>query len=737
MQRSLFRFVLAAALVLAATAPAFAAEEILSLQLLTRSSSEGAVESWQVDVNPKPLERGADALTFELFDGQRHLVELYELEERGPGDVAWRGTFADGGQVVLTLKHGWVVGVLFAPDGVYELTTSPRGQIFQKLDLSAFSPCAHEDGHAHDPPERLVRQPRADPPVQAAGPQVATRASVNIDVMSLYTPQARSAAGGTSAIQATAQSAIDVSNTAFANSNTVAGFTLVHTQEIAYNDSGNIQADRNYIQSNSTVNNLRDQYNADLVGLLVENGGGFCGIAFLLGNESASAFAPFGYQVTARNCAVGNLSYPHEHGHNLGLQHNPQNGAPTSQAYRNYAYGHYINGNYRTVMSYSNPCPSGCTRQPYFSNPDVVFQGAATGINNSRDNSRVIDEVAAITANYRSGSPPPPPPAGVIDWSSTATESFATQDAAANVTVQDGGATLLLQDNTWRRTTSSTVFTLTADTVVRFDFRSTSQGEIHGIGFDEDNTLSSNRIFKVHGTQNYGITDFDNYSGSSYTTYEIPVGQYFTGSGFRLVLVNDNDAGSGNNSYFRNVEVFEDTGGGGPGGGCTVDDDFESGATGWTAGGTCTTGTFIIGSPTQQTSTVVTQVGGAASGSNALYTATNTSAGNADVDGGECILTSPNYSVSASSTLSVNYFHGQRDTGDDASGDYFVIEFSENGGSTWQNLVSIGDTRTTASWTPASIGSVSGNVILRVRVSDGAGPGDIIEGGIDDLSICE
>ncbi|MEM8964543.1 MAG: hypothetical protein AAGD38_23860, partial [Acidobacteriota bacterium] len=235
-------------------------------------------------------------------------------------------------------------------------------------------------------------------------------------------------------------------------------------------------------------------------------------------------------------------------------------------------------------------------------------------------------------------------------------------------------------------------------------------------------------------TQNYGITDFDNYV-SGWTTYQIPVGQYYTGSSFFLVLVNDNDAGSGNNSRFRDVRIFENTGGGGT---CTVDDDFEGGAAGWSTSGSCSTGTFVLGNPTLQTNSgVTTQVGGAASGSNALFTATNTSAGNADVDGGECVLTSPTFSVGTASNLAVNYFHGQRDAGDDPGGDYFVLEYSTNGGSTWSSFVSIGDVQNNAAWTTAGVAGVSGSVQLRVRVSDGAGPGDLVEGGIDDFSICE
>jgi len=184
--------------------------------------------------------------------------------------------------------------------------------------------------------------------------------------------------------------------------------------------------------------------------------------------------------------------------------------------------------------------------------------------------------------------------------------------------------------------------------------------------------------------------------------------------------------------------------GGPPTGGCTVDDDFESGSAGWSNSGasTCTTGAYVEGAPTQQTSTIVTQVGGdhtpGGGNVNALFTASNTSAGNADVDGGVCILDSPTWSVTNASTLSVWYFHGQRDTGDDPGGDFFQLQVSTNGGSSYSNIVNIGDVRTVAQWTNATATIPAGsNVKVRVRTSDGSGPGDIVEGGIDDLSICD
>ena len=174
---------------------------------------------------------------------------------------------------------------------------------------------------------------------------------------------------------------------------------------------------------------------------------------------------------------------------------------------------------------------------------------------------------------------------------------------------------------------------------------------------------------------------------------------------------------------------------------CTIEEDFTGGLGAWVnaAASTCSTGTFVAATPTQQTSTVVTQVGGdhTTGTGNALFTATNTGAGTNDVDGGNCILESPSFTVTQASNLSIWYFHGQRDAGDDATGDFFRIELSTDGGSSYTDLVSIGDVQNVAAWTEATAAIPAGSdVRLRVQVSDGSATGDIVEGGIDDLAIC-
>ncbi len=154
---------------------------------------------------------------------------------------------------------------------------------------------------------------------------------------------------------------------------------------------------------------------------------------------------------------------------------------------------------------------------------------------------------------------PGPGNCDALNFNDFTVTSFSNQDSVGNYSVENSGAGLSLQNNTWKYVSLN--YTVTSQTVIEFDFSSTSQGEIHGIGFENDNTLTANRYFKVHGTQNYGLTNYDNYSSGT-TRYVIPIGSFYTGAMDRLVFVNDNDAGSGNTSVFSNVKIYEGSCGG-------------------------------------------------------------------------------------------------------------------------------------------------------------------------------
>ncbi|MCC1494610.1 Ig-like domain-containing protein [Cognatishimia sp. F0-27] len=150
-------------------------------------------------------------------------------------------------------------------------------------------------------------------------------------------------------------------------------------------------------------------------------------------------------------------------------------------------------------------------------------------------------------------------------WWESAPEAFSSLSAAPYGGPQDAGmatasgdgTTLTVDNNGWKKIEVNK--TITADTVLRFDFASTGEGEIHGIGLDTDDDLTASQFFQLDGTQSYGLQFYNgNYTtGSGPQSYEIRVGDYFTGTFDHLTLATDNDAGTGADSQFSNIRFVE------------------------------------------------------------------------------------------------------------------------------------------------------------------------------------
>ena len=137
--------------------------------------------------------------------------------------------------------------------------------------------------------------------------------------------------------------------------------------------------------------------------------------------------------------------------------------------------------------------------------------------------------------------------------------SYGGSQDQGSATILDNGQTIRLQNNAWKAILLD--YEVTENTVISFNFGSTNQGEIHGIGFDNNNSISSNRTFRLFGTQNWGISNYDNYSNVGYwTSYSIPVGDFYTGDFNRLFFVMDEDAQPRDgNSFFTNIQIYEGT----------------------------------------------------------------------------------------------------------------------------------------------------------------------------------
>lgn len=330
--------------------------------------------------SPQATERTPrDTLVLNLFP---NLNLTAQLDRFGPTQYgfSWNGHIQGVplSDVILVVVDGIVAGSISMPGAYYFIEYAGNGvHAVYQINQDALPP----DGPAIIPPA-----PSVTAKSQSA---IATPASDDgsiIDVMVVYTPAARSAAGGTSAIQAAIDLMVSTTNQAYTNSGITPRLNLVHTEEVSYTETGGTE-DLDRLTNSSdgfmdNVHSLRNTYGADLVALITEpSSAQYCGIAWLMTSVSPS-FESSGFSVTLRTC--GGLVFAHEVGHNEGMHHdwyvNPVPGAYT------YSHGHvHIAGasSWRTIMSYSDKCTANsvtCPRITHFSNPAIPYSGSATGV---------------------------------------------------------------------------------------------------------------------------------------------------------------------------------------------------------------------------------------------------------------------------------------------------------------------------------------------------------------------
>ena len=226
-----------------------------------------------------------------------------------------------------------------------------------------------------------------------------------IDVMVVYTRAARTSVGN---VDAFVQGAFDDARRHYENSNIPFRLRLVHAQETAYRESGDIGVDLDAIVATNDgrmddVHALRNRHGADLVHLFVSgttpSSGStvFCGVAYFSHHPELADFA---FGATVVECEmIDGRTFTHEIGHNQGADHDIANAVASV-----FPYGHgtcHARAGWATVMAYVG-INNNCSREaPYFSSPVVRYQGIPTGDAARMDNRRVLLETARIVANHR------------------------------------------------------------------------------------------------------------------------------------------------------------------------------------------------------------------------------------------------------------------------------------------------------------------------------------------------
>jgi hypothetical protein len=348
----------------------------------------GAEAARRVEVRAELILGGRPRLHLEMPDGLEFEARRRQLERRGIDSVTWRGNLAESrdSHVILSVTRGILSGWVHSRFGDYEIRPLPDGDyVVSRVERDDLPGCGPAPIPAFEPMAPAVP---LVPPTAADGPG-------RIDLLVLYTPQARDHAGGVPVIRSRIQLMVDTANQIFANSRMSARLNLVNSVLAPFGDTGEGLTDLETLQTNSRVASLRDEYQADLVALIVRSNG-LCGIAYVP-SAIDPAFAPYAYSVTAFPCVT---SFAHEIGHNLGFHHDRFNAPDPNELTFPWAYAHIVVNNFRTIMSYPSPCGD-CEEILHFSNPRVEWNDRPTGIEDQRDNARVGGQSAPVTANFR------------------------------------------------------------------------------------------------------------------------------------------------------------------------------------------------------------------------------------------------------------------------------------------------------------------------------------------------
>jgi len=392
--------------------------------------SEGDVRTRFVTVDFNVLNtdwiKQGDIIALDLFEGVSFQAVLRSVQKLPGNGTAYVGRLKgiQFSNVNIVTRDGIMFLDISFPSRTYMVRPAGNGvHVIKQVNESAYP------SEGEPIPVYLPGDPAAPISSSPIGDDY-----TRIDVMVLYTDDARAGLGSTTAINTMIDTAISETNTGYSNSGINQKVRLVYRAEVAYDESAfNWDTTLSRLQGTSdgyldSIHTTRNTYAADLVVLLVKDKVS-CGLGYVMQTVSNS-FSANAFSIVSTDCAIGpKYSFGHEMGHNMGAEHDWYATATKDKPYT-YNKGFVNPGSstatrWRTIMAYNDECSArgfNCTRLLYWSNPTKKYpattgtpMGVTSGTNSTctvgnlsnpdcdADNARVLNNTAQTVSNFRIG----------------------------------------------------------------------------------------------------------------------------------------------------------------------------------------------------------------------------------------------------------------------------------------------------------------------------------------------